>query len=82
LLRNDVSISESLGVNPCTLPRFWDRMVIADAFGLSYDILDTTTELDTGEWLFVSYKASKRKNVPAFIRTEDNEAIVGKALME
>jgi hypothetical protein len=65
-----------------TLPRFWDRMVIADAFGLSYDILDTTTELDTGEWLFVSYKASKRKNVPAFIRTQDNEAIVAKALME
>jgi DNA helicase HerA-like ATPase len=65
-----------------TLPRFWDRMVIADAFGLSYDILDTTTELDTGEWLFVSYKASKRKNVPAFIRTQDNEVIVGKALME
>ncbi len=63
-----------------TLPRFWDRMVIADAFGLSYDILDATTQLDTGEWLFVSYKASKRKNVPAFVKTPNNEEIVAKAL--
>jgi len=63
-----------------TLPRFWDRMVIADAFGLSYDILDATTELNTGEWLFVSYKASKRKNVPAFVRTPNNEEIIAKAL--
>jgi hypothetical protein len=55
-------------------------MVIADAFGLSYDILDATTQLDTGEWLFVSYKASKRKNVPAFVKTPNNEEIVAKAL--
>jgi hypothetical protein len=47
-----------LNVN-ALLPRFWDRMVIADAFGPSYDMLDTTNELDTGEWPFVSYKASK-----------------------
>lgn len=59
-----------------TLPRFYDRMVIADAFSLSYDILEKTTELDTGEWIFVSYRATKQKNVPAFIRAPDNEKIL------
>ena len=62
------------------LPRFYDRMVIADAFSLSYDLLDRTTELDIGEWLFVSYKATKQRNVPAFIRTPNNEEIMAKSL--
>jgi len=59
-----------------TLPRFYDRMVIADAFSLSYDLLDKTTELDVGEWLFVSYKATKQRNVPAFVKTPNNEDIL------
>ncbi|MCP8304982.1 MAG: ATP-binding protein, partial [archaeon] len=59
-----------------TLPRFYDRMVIADSFSLSYDVLDKTTELDTGEWLFVSYKATKQKNVPVFIKAPDNEELL------
>ncbi|MEM2849134.1 MAG: ATP-binding protein [Candidatus Bathyarchaeia archaeon] len=59
-----------------TLPRFYDRMVIADAFSLSYDVLEKTTTLDVGEWLFVSYKATKRRNVPVFIRTPNNEEIL------
>jgi len=58
------------------LPRFYDRMVIADAFSLSYDLLDRTTELDIGEWLFVSYKATKQRNVPAFVKTPNNEEII------
>ncbi|MCP8311493.1 MAG: ATP-binding protein [Candidatus Methylarchaceae archaeon HK02M1] len=67
-----------------TLPRFYDRMVIADSFSLSYDVLDKTTELDTGEWLFVSYKATKQKNVPVFIKAPDNEELltVGISRME
>jgi hypothetical protein len=55
-------------------------MVIADAFSLSYDLLDKTTELDIGEWLFVSYKATKQRNVPAFVKTPDNEKIVSNLL--
>jgi hypothetical protein len=35
-------------------------MIIADAFSLSYDLLDKTTELDISEWLFISYKATNR----------------------
>lgn len=58
------------------LPRFYDRMVIADAFSLSYDLLDKTTELETGEWLFVSYRATKQRNVPIFLKTPNNEEIL------
>lgn len=56
-----------------TLPRMYDRMVIADAFSLDYGLMEKVAELSTGEWLFVSYKATKQKNVPAFIRSENNE---------
>jgi hypothetical protein len=38
-------------------------LVIADAFSLRYGMLDRTTELDIGEWLFVSYKATKQRNL-------------------
>ena len=63
-----------------TLPRLYDRIVIADAFSLSYDILEKTTELDTGQWLFVSYKATKQKSVPTFIQSPNNEDILLKNL--
>jgi DNA helicase HerA-like ATPase len=59
-----------------TLPRFYDRMVIAESFALPLEVLERTAQLDTGEWIFVSYKATKRKNVPVFLRTEDNEAAI------
>jgi len=59
-----------------TLPRYYDRMVIADAFSLSTEIIEKTTELETGQWLFVSYKATKQKNVPAFIQAPNNEDIL------
>jgi DNA helicase HerA-like ATPase len=56
-----------------TLPRYYDRMVIADAYSLDYEVLNRVAELDTGEWMFVSYKATKRRNVPVFISTPNNE---------
>jgi len=59
-----------------TLPRMYDRMVIADAFALPYEVLERSADLGTGEWLFVSFKASKQRNVPVFIRTENNESFV------
>ncbi|MBI4258662.1 MAG: ATP-binding protein [Thaumarchaeota archaeon] len=59
-----------------TLPRFYDRMVIADSFSLSYDMLEKTNDLETGQWLFVSYRATRQKNVPAFIQTPNNEDII------
>jgi len=58
------------------LPRSYDRWVIAEAFSLNTAILDKTTDLDIGEWLFVSYKATQQKNIPTFIKAPDNEEIV------
>jgi len=63
-----------------TLPRFYDRMVISESFGLPLEVLERTAQLDTGEWVFVSYKATRRKNVPVFLRTENNEEAVAKYL--
>jgi uncharacterized protein len=65
-----------------TLPRFYDRMVISESFALPLEVLERTAQLDTGEWIFVSYKATKRKNVPVFLRTEDNEKAVADYLKE
>ncbi|MEM2137096.1 MAG: ATP-binding protein [Candidatus Methanomethylicia archaeon] len=59
-----------------TLPRSYDRHVIADASGISPEILDKTAQLDTGEWLFISHKATRRKNVALFIRAPNNEDIL------
>ncbi|MDA4114678.1 MAG: DUF87 domain-containing protein, partial [Thaumarchaeota archaeon] len=65
-----------------TLPRFYDRMVISESFALPLEVLERTAQLDTGEWIFVSYKATKRKNVPVFLRTEDNEKAVADYLKD
>ena len=62
------------------LPSTYDRMKIADAFGISYDVLDKTVDLETGQWLFVSYKATQRKNVPVFVQTPNNEDALVKGL--
>lgn len=63
-----------------TLPRMYDRMVIADAFALPYEVLERTAGLETGEWLFVSFKAARQRNVPVFLKTDDNEAMVASSL--
>lgn len=64
-----------------TLPRSYDRYVIAEAFGLSYDLVDATVSLETGEWLFVSYRATKQKNVPVFIKAPNNEEILKRGII-
>ena len=63
-----------------TLPRMYDRMVIADAFALPYEVLERSADLGTGEWLFVSFKAAKQRNVPVFLKTENNESFVAERL--
>ena len=63
-----------------TLPRMYDRMVIADAFALPYEVLERSADLETGEWLFVSFKATKQRNVPVFLKTENNESYVAAGL--
>jgi hypothetical protein len=61
-----------------TLPRSYDRMVIAESFSLDFSVLEKTAQLSTGEWLFVSYRATRQRNVPVFIRAENNEEVVGR----
>jgi hypothetical protein len=56
-----------------TLPRTYDRNVVSDAFSISRSVIDKSTELDVGEWIFVSYKATKLKNVPVEVKAENNE---------
>ena len=63
-----------------TLPRMYDRMVIADAFALPYEVLERSADLGTGEWLFVSFKASKQRNVPVYLKTENNEESVAQIM--
>jgi hypothetical protein len=63
-----------------TLPRMYDRMVIADAFALPYEVLERSADLGTGEWIFVSFKAAKQRNVPVFLKTENNESFVAASL--
>jgi len=63
------------------LPRSYDRWVIAEAFSLNTALLDKTIDLETGEWLFVSYKATKQKNIPTFIKAPNNEEIVASKLL-
>ena len=58
------------------LPRTYDRTVIADAFALPYEVLERSADLGKGEWLFVSFKATKQRNVPVFLKTENNESYV------
>ncbi|RLG61732.1 hypothetical protein DRN84_03070 [Candidatus Geothermarchaeota archaeon] len=65
-----------------TLPRSYDRNVVSDAFSVSRSVIDKVTELDTGEWIFVSYKATKTKNIPVEIKTPNNEDILIKKLSE
>jgi molybdopterin-guanine dinucleotide biosynthesis protein len=64
-----------------TLPRTYDRNVVSDAFSISRSVVDKTTELDVGEWIFVSYKATKLKNVPVEIKAENNEEYVANFLL-
>ncbi len=55
-------------------------MVVAESFALPYEVLERSAQLDTGEWIFVSFKASKQKNVPVFLKTENNEAVIANYL--
>src|SRR3989442_15903675 len=53
-----------------TLPRMYDRVVVADSFALPYEALERPAQLETGEWIFVSYKATKQKGAPVSLRTD------------
>ncbi len=63
-----------------TLPRSYDRNVVSDAFSISRSVIDKVTTLETGEWLFVSYKATKLKNIPVEVKAYNNEDMLMESL--
>ena len=63
-----------------TLPRPYDRTVVSDTFTIDKQILEKTLEFAPGEWLLSSFIATGMENVPIFIRADNAEAEVEKAL--
>ncbi|WP_338604806.1 ATP-binding protein [Sulfolobus tengchongensis] len=59
-----------------TLPRPYDRQLLAETFGISDMLLDRTLELEPGQWLLVSFKAALPHDVPVFFSAENNLNIV------
>ncbi len=63
-----------------TLPRPYDRTVVSDTFTIDKQILEKTLEFAPGEWLLSSFIATGMENVPIFIRADNAEVEVEKAL--
>ncbi len=63
-----------------TLPRPYDRTVVSDTFTIDKQILEKTLEFAPGEWLLSSFIATGMENVPIFIKADNAETEVEKAL--
>jgi len=55
-----------------TLPRPYDRQLIADTFGVSEDIVEKTLSLEVGQWLLLTFKSALPHDIPLFIEIENN----------
>jgi uncharacterized protein len=53
------------------LPRQSDRQVVAEAFGVSEDLLNQTFKFKKGQWLLISHDATGMEAVPVPITTPD-----------
>lgn len=63
-----------------TLPRPYDRTVVSDTFTIDKQILEKTLEFAPGEWLLSSFIATGMENVPIFVKADNAEKEVEKAL--
>ncbi|MEM3306283.1 MAG: ATP-binding protein [Saccharolobus sp.] len=63
-----------------TLPRPYDRQLLAETFGISDMLLDKTLDLETGQWLLVSFKSALPHNVPVFFSADNNLQLVKDSL--
>jgi len=63
-----------------TLPRPYDRQLVAETFGISDSLLDRTLDLESGQWLLVSFKAALPHDVPVFFTAENNLDILRKEM--
>lgn len=55
-----------------TLPRPYDRQLIAETFGISDTLMDRTLDLEVGQWLLISFKAALPHDVPVFFTAPNN----------
>jgi len=53
------------------LPRLSDRQAVAEAFGVSEDLLNQTFKFKKGQWLLMSHDATGLEAVPIPVRTPD-----------
>lgn len=53
------------------LPRQSDRQAVAEAFGISEELLNQTFKFQKGEWLLISHDATGLEAVPLPIKTPD-----------
>lgn len=53
------------------LPRLSDRQAVAEAFGVSEELLNQTFKFRKGQWLLISHDATGLEAVPVPIRTPD-----------
>jgi len=55
-----------------TLPRPYDRQLIAETFGVSDSLVEKTLEFDVGQWMIVSFKAALKEDIPVIFKAENN----------
>jgi len=62
------------------LPRPYDRSLVSNTFTIDQGILEKTLEFAPGEWLLSSYIATGMENVPIFIKADNAETEIQRAL--
>ena len=56
-----------------TMPRPYDRQLVADSFAIDDAFIDRTLAFQNGDWLLTSFKATATQNIPVFFHAENNE---------
>jgi hypothetical protein len=65
-----------------TMPRPYDRQLIADSFAIGDAFIDRTLAFQNGDWLITSFKATATQNIPVFFHAENNEDILREYLAQ
>jgi hypothetical protein len=63
-----------------TMPRPYDRQLVADTFAIGDAFIDRTLAFQNGDWLITSFKATATQNIPVFFHAENNEDTLRKYL--
>ncbi|HEV2390399.1 MAG TPA: ATP-binding protein, partial [Nitrososphaerales archaeon] len=63
-----------------TMPRPYDRQLVADSFAIDDAFMDRTLAFQNGDWLITSFKATATQNIPVFFHAENNEDTLRKYL--